>query len=122
MDIPRIIRAILGQPEPPQMPLKDFETEQELTDWCHAYWNFYAEEQDCDIYARDFRAIAEMDGHFLSLSLVADGRYYYTNDLLPAGSGGHMANMAVVTDEGTGGSCFYVDCLFKKIVKLTNMD
>jgi hypothetical protein len=100
----------------------DFKTEEELTKWCHANWNFKIKSdnpsrKDCDDYARELRRRAYADGHHMSLALLENGRIYYHQ---PIKKGDHMGNLALTEEPEP--AAYYIDAQFKVIEKLTNLD
>jgi hypothetical protein len=71
----------------------------------------------CVDYAQRLQYLASRDGYFLSLALVKDGQYYFTQVLDAKLYYAHMGNFAVVGNEG-----YFVDYgLSKIIVKVTDL-
>jgi hypothetical protein len=116
IDWPRIIRAITNQPEPDH--LKDFETFAELEAWYELHDELRLPSPNlCDDYSREARALAEMDGYYLSCELVWDGQLY-GQQIFPPGTF-HIGNLAIV-NKGQDGltDCYYVDLNWCKLVRL----
>jgi hypothetical protein len=115
----KLIRALLGEPEADG--LKDFESIDELRAWFELHDELRMPAPNlCDDYSREARALAEMDGYFLSCCLVAAGVAYMTPifmqpDGSPDTSVYHIANMAIVTDKQ---ECWYVDLHVGKLIRL----
>jgi len=97
--------------------LKDFQTFSELEAWFDLHKELRMETPNlCDDYSRESRVLAELDGYFLSLCLVAKGIAYTTvvfDDLTVY----HIANMAIVTDTE---EIWYIDLAWNKLIKLCN--
>ena len=77
----------------------------------------------CDDYSRESRALAEVDGYFLSCELVYQGQIYgqiiFPDPVDPSKPDltvYHIANLAIIswTEE-----VYYVDLAFNKLLKLT---
>jgi hypothetical protein len=144
MDIAKIIRGLLGQPEP---GLKDFATYADLDAWYTLYTGLQLPQGNlCDDYSRDARLIAEMDGYFLSCELVAGGVCYQTiifplasDPTKPDPAVFHIGNMAVVnkvetnradgvTSKDSSGNvvpagtpletCYFVDLNWRMLIQL----
>ncbi len=110
--------------------LKDFQTLEDLEAWYDLHKELRMEAPNiCDDYARESRALAEVDGYDLSLCLVYAGYTYGvmifddpTDITKPNLTVFHVANLAIVlTDESHGGqeSCYYLDLAWGKIIYLT---
>jgi hypothetical protein len=119
IDFQKLIRALLGQPEPAQPKLKDFSSLEELNEWFLSHDEMRLPAPNlCDDYSRKAMRLAEEDGYFLSTCLVFKGTAYgaiiFAN---PDGSvdetAYHIANSAIV-----GQSVYYVDLGWNKIQKL----
>ncbi len=95
--------------------LKDFDTLEDLQAWFELHKELRMESPNlCDDYSRESRALAEMDGHFLSTCLVYKGEVYGMI-IFEDRSVYHIANSAIVTDiEGM----WYVDLAFGQLIKL----
>ncbi len=116
IDFPRLIRALTGQPEPVIDGLKDFATLADLQAWVDLHDELRLDPPNlCDDYSREARALAEVDGYYLSCCLVANGVAYFTQVF--DGNVNHIANMAIVTDTQ---EVWYVDLGWNKLVKLCN--
>jgi hypothetical protein len=114
-----VIRMCLNILKPVQKELlKDFATYTDLEAWfdLHKELQLLAPNL-CDDYSRESRALAEVDGYFLSCELLADGICYQTR-IFPEGFY-HIGNMAIVTQGQSGGEeCWYVDLNWSKLIKL----
>lgn len=105
--------------------LKDFETYAELVSWFDLHKELRMEPPNlCDDYSRESRALAELDGYYLSCCLVHRGMVYgipvfTTPEGLPDESVFHIANLAIVNYGGSGNQeCWYVDLAWSKLIKL----
>lgn len=100
-----------------QSSLKDFQTLEDLQSWFDLHKELRMEVPNlCDDYSRESRALAELDGYFLSLCLIDKGMAYETvifDDLTVY----HIANMAIVVDTE---EVWYVDLAWNKLIKLCN--
>ncbi len=98
-----------------QTGLKDFETFEELESWFDLHKELRMPEPNlCDDYSRESRALAEADGYFLSLCLVAGG-IAYTTTIFPDASVFHVGNMAIVASTQ---EVWYVDLAFGLLIRL----
>ncbi len=105
--------------------LKDFETFADLEAWFYLHDELRMPAPNlCDDYSRESRALAEMDGYFLSCHLVYKGLVYgipvFTpGDVAPntVESVYHIANLAIVTDTE---EVYYIDLAWGKLIKLCN--
>jgi len=95
------------------MPLRDFQTNEELTGWYGKYAGLSLPQGNhCDDHALEARALAEKDGYFLSECLVAAGKVYYTQidfdkDGKPDITMDHDGHMARVIEDQDGVSARY---------------
>ncbi len=94
--------------------LQDFNTFEELEAWFLLHTELRLPEPNlCDDYSRQSRALAEVDGYFLSCCLVADG-IAYTTQVMDKGVF-HIGNTAIVTETQ---EVYYVDLAWNKLIKL----
>jgi hypothetical protein len=104
IDWPRLVRALLGKPEPVQEfinELRDFPTLADLEDWYNLHNPTLPQGNWCDDYSKEAQILAETDGYRLSECLVYQGKVYFTQIFFnPDGSPNltfyHVANMARV--------------------------
>ncbi len=96
--------------------LRDFSTYLELESWFQLHTELRMPEPNlCDDYARESRALAELDGYHLGLCLVFDGKAYGTQVM--AKDVYHVGNMAIVLDDQ---EVYYVDLAWNILTKLCN--
>jgi hypothetical protein len=119
MNIPKLIRAILDQPEPVVQRLRDFETQEEMEAWYEDHNPVLPSPNLCDDYSREARGLAEVDGYFLACELVADGACYHTQIWDKSEVADHIANLAIVLHGKSGNQeCWFMDLNWRELLKL----
>lgn len=101
--------------------LVDFKNKEDLEAWYDLHKELRMPAPNlCDDYSRESRALAEVDGYFLSCCLVSKGKCYEAAIFtLPDGSADssvfHVGSMAILQEEQ---ECWYVDLAWGKLMKL----
>jgi hypothetical protein len=103
--------------------LQDFATVADLDAWYDLHSPSLPPPNLCDDYSSEAQRLAEMDGYYLSMCLVAEGRCYqtqlfYTSDGSPDVNFYHLGNMAKVVDKQ---ELWYIDLNWRKIEKLCDL-